>query len=99
MFHSDNPVWDYERYCNYCDKKNKEWHEENDYIIEEKIEDLDFFMENLKLCKNNEEVEELFKKHNREIFFELDDDVENTINNELEILQHELEDLEEELER
>ena len=39
MFYSNDPVSDYEKYCDYCDKKEQEWYNSEDYKYKkEKLE-------------------------------------------------------------
>lgn len=99
MFYSNDPVKDWDNYCDYLEKKDNEWHEENDEIIEGKIEELECLIEDLKLCKSNKEVEQTFKDYNKEIEYELDENVLNTIKNETKEILNQIKNLKKELER
>ena len=99
MFYSDDPVWDYERYSNYCEKQNRECHEEHDYEIKERIEYLECLVEDLKLCKSNESIDEVLKDYEMDINCDYYDDIQERIQDELWYIEKELKDLKEELER
>ena len=99
MFHSDDPVYDYERYCNYLDKKNSEWHEEHDYKIKERIEYLESLTEDLHLCKSNEAIDRVLTDYEMDINCDYYDDIQERIEDELWYINNEIEELKEELER
>jgi len=88
----------YDRYLDYLDEQSKEWHKENDDAIESKIEELEYLIEDLKLCRTNEEVEQTFKDYKKEMEYEPDEDVNYTIENEIEELERQISVLKEELE-
>lgn len=49
MFYSDNPVRDWDNYCEYQERLNKEWHEENDPRLQQEIEEIESKIEDLKI--------------------------------------------------
>lgn len=100
MFYSDDPVRDWDNYCDYLERENKEWHEENDYYIQEKIEHFESIIEDIKLCKSKEEIFEVLDENNI-LHWDYDDEykleeikqeeIENIQNNEIKPLQEQLE--------
>ena len=53
MFYSDNPARDWDDYCEYQERLNKEWHEENDSRIEEEIIEIKMQIEDLEIDLKN----------------------------------------------
>jgi peptidoglycan hydrolase CwlO-like protein len=53
MFYSDNPARDWDDYCEYQERLNKEWHEENDPRMQEEIDEIEYKIENLKIDLKN----------------------------------------------
>ena len=49
MFYSDNPARDWDDYCEYQERLNKEWHEENDPRLQQEIEELEMQIEDLEI--------------------------------------------------
>ncbi len=45
MFYTNDPASDYESYCDYLEQKNRKWHEENDSFILDKIVELEIQLE------------------------------------------------------
>ena len=45
MFYTNDPASDYDSYCEYLEQKNREWHEENDGFILDKIVELEMQLE------------------------------------------------------
>ena len=58
MIYTDNPVSDWETYCDMQERANKQWHEENDPRLQEEIEELEFQIENLKIDLKNATTED-----------------------------------------
>ena len=82
MFYTDNPVADWDSYMRERERKNKEWHEENDWKIENDIFELQCKIEDLQYDLKNEKNED--KK------YEIECDIEE--------LQHDIKKLKEKLE-
>ena len=53
MFYSDNPARDWDNYCEYQERLNKEWHEENDTRIQNEILELEQQVEDLEIDLKN----------------------------------------------
>ena len=101
MFYTNDPASDYDSYCEYLENKRKEWHEENDLIIEEKIDMLKCLILDIKRSDTKETLAEIFYDYDRYFEYSYDDDdtLEEIKESEIENLQSEIKKLEEELEK
>ena len=67
MFYSDDPARDYDNYCDYLERENKKWHEENDYYIQSKIEELEMELEDATTEEEKEDLQYEIRKLQEEL--------------------------------
>ena len=97
MFYSDNPARDWDNYCEYQERLNKEWHEENDPRLQEEIENLEYLIQDLEKCKTNEEIDEIMRFYEVDPAYDYGDDIEARLEDEIGDIRIKIKDLKEEL--
>lgn len=95
MFYSDDPARDWDNYCDYQDRKYDEWYEEHRCDIENRIEEYEDAIEDLKDKPTLDEYNEIAKEYDLDVCDNIDE-LEFYIEDAIHNLEYNIENIEDE---